>query len=271
MYGRGVSCPHSNKNPIDMEDIRQWLNDPARDYAAGVELFARYSPNRMLTRYFQTGTPRFRMDKLIYEMGKMAKSRTVKPHALVETMCTSSLPIPDFIAAAKKEISALYSLIDRMHGELYDTGETNDPAAVRKRKRILDKRRPAIERADRLYTLKEEWFAGNAAVEKEIREMLSAPLKEQPTLNAATRRNQNAETMCTSSLQSDIELAKMKTRLRTTITKTRNMLQYQSIRKGDAPATMPDGPKRDEYEKKLKALEKELKAVCAELERRAAK
>lgn len=58
-----------------MNDLQQWLNDPARDYASGVALFARYSPNKMLVRYFQTGTARFRMAKLVYEMGKLAKNK----------------------------------------------------------------------------------------------------------------------------------------------------------------------------------------------------
>lgn len=79
--------------------------------------------------------------------------------------------------------------------------------------------------------------------------------------------------MCTSSLSdtanmSDLALSKRRTQLRSSITKTRNMLQYQSIRKGDTPTPLPDGPKRDEYEQKLKALQKEYNAVVAELERR---
>ncbi len=60
-----------------MNDIQQWLHDSNRDYAAGVALFALYSPNKMLVRYFQIGTARFRMDKLVYEMGKLAKTAAV--------------------------------------------------------------------------------------------------------------------------------------------------------------------------------------------------
>lgn len=67
---------------------------------------------------------------------------------------------------------------------------------------------------------------------------------------------------------SDLDLTKRRSALRSSITKTQNMLQYQSIRKGDSPTPMPPGPKRDEYERKLSALKEELTAVCDELERR---
>ena len=67
---------------------------------------------------------------------------------------------------------------------------------------------------------------------------------------------------------SDLDLSKRRSALRSSITKTQNMLRYQTIRKGDSPTPMPPGPKRDEYQKKLKTLQKEYNAVVAELERR---
>ena len=273
-----------------MNDLQQWLNDPAHDYAAGVALFAKYSPNKMLVRYFQTGTARFRMAKLVYEMGKLAKNklpsstgtqRTSYPHyqdksvakTAVQNKISSILPqsiVPDFILAAKKEISSLYAIIDKQHRELYDLGTSNEESVVRKRKKILDSRKPAIERADRLFLLKEEWFSladGTARerVAKEIKEMLAAPVKEQPTIAETPGR----ASLPNVSKMSDIDLTKRLTQLRSSITKTRNMLQYQSIRKGESPSPLPEGPKRTEYEKKLKSLQAEYNAISAEVERRA--
>ena len=57
-----------------MNELQNWLNNPDRDYAAGVALFAQHCKNKALVRYFQTGTARFRMAKLVYEMGKLAKT-----------------------------------------------------------------------------------------------------------------------------------------------------------------------------------------------------
>ena len=282
-----------------MSTIHQWLSDPARDYAEGAALFARHSPNKALARYFQHGTARFRMDRLVYEMGKLAKTAAAPTPAPqpprpviatspvsvpvpVETGCAPSpqraqpatvgTPLPPFILAAKKEISALYALIDKQHRELYDLGTSNAGDVVRKRKMILDGRKPAIERADRLYRLKEEWFAlddgpARERVAKEIREMLAAPPEEQPAVGIGNSKLKIEKDDGVRKM-TDLELSKRRTQLRSSITKTRNMLDFQTIRKGDTPAPMPDGPKRDEYERKLAALRAEMTAVCNEIERR---
>lgn len=271
-----------------MNDLQQWIDDPARDYAVGVALFARYSPNKMLVRYFNTGTARFRMDKLVYEMGKLAKmadkranvrvnndsprqeAPVFQPIERADRRANAPSPqLPTFILAAKKEVAALYALIDKQHRELYDLGTSNEDAVVRKRKKILDGRKPAIDRADRLYQLKEEWFnlkdgTAKEKVANEIREMLAAPLEEQPTMAAPAHTPPPIDVAG----MSDIDLTKRRSQLSSTITKTRNMLQYQSIRKGDKPTPLPDGPKRDEYERKLSALQAEFQAVTGELERR---
>ena len=274
-----------------MNELQNWLNNPDRDYAAGVALFAQHCKNKALVRYFQTGTARFRMAKLVYEMGKLAKtvylagsptatnafsvigsaqhSRLAsKITANTSQVCrrASKVSIPDFILAAKKEISTLYSVIDKKHRELYDLGTSNADDVVRKRKRILDDRKPAIERADRLYQLKEEWFAledspGRERVAKEIQKMLAAPLEiENSELKVENRESVKEMT--------DMQLSKRRTQLRSSISKTQNMLQYQSIRKAAAPTPMPPGPKRDEYERKLKKLKAELTMVTDEIYRR---
>jgi hypothetical protein len=271
-----------------MIKIQSWIDNPDRDYAKGVALFAQYSKNKALVRYFQTGTARFRMGKLVYEMGKVAKTvSAVKEHPVEQRgmpRCNStsislakphSVTLPPYILAAKKEISALYALIDKRHRELYDLGTSNADDVVRHRKRILDDRKPAIERADHLYRLKEEWFAlddGTAReqVANDIREVLAAPLAKQWTICAPVETRHGTSLRTNVSGLTDLQLSKRRTQLRSSITKTQNMLQYQSIRKATSPTPMPKGPKRNEYEQKLKALKAEFKAVTDELARRVA-
>ncbi|MBR3467794.1 MAG: hypothetical protein IKH15_11315 [Bacteroidales bacterium] len=276
-----------------MNDIQQWLDNPGHDYSAGVTLFARYSKNRALVRYFQSGTARFRMGKLVYEMGKLANTAS-STKRIVETQnfaslqprhsehpratvspATAKTQLPPYILAAKKEISSLYALIDKRHRELYDLGTSNADDVVRKRKRILDGRRPAIDRADRLYRLKEAWIKledgpARERVASDIREMLAAPWKEQPTMAeaSASPQMQGKQLRDAVGSLSDLDLTNRRSALRSSITKAQNMLQYQTIRKGDSPTPMPPGQKRDEYERKLAALKAELTAVCDELERR---
>lgn len=250
-----------------MEEIIKWLKDPRRDYAAGAALYARHGKNRLLARSLMRGTARFWQPKLEYELRKLLatmeargaaasapRPRPARNAARVET------DEPVAILAAKKEIVSLYGIIGRMHRELYDIGTSNSSDAVKARKKILDRRIPIIERADRLYNLKEDWYAGDAAAADEIAALLAAPLERQPSLAVPPRAEVAA--------MNDINLSKRKTQLRSSITKTKNMLDFQSIRKGDTPTPMPDGPKRTEFEKKLKELKKEYAEVSAELNRR---
>ena len=278
-----------------MNELQSWIDNPDRDYAEGVALFAQYSKNKALVRYFQTGTARFRMGKLVYEIGKVAKTvsdERVNQRANTQLSTPHQAPstpnepahfkgqiknpvIPDFILAAKKQVAAMYAIIDKRHRELYDLGTSNADDVVRHRKKILDERKHVIESADRLYRLKEEWFAledGHARerVANEIREVLAAPLGEQPTICAPVETRHGTSLQPDVSGLTDLQLSKRRTQLRSSITKTQNMLQYQSIRKATSPTPMPKGPKRDEYERKLKALKAEFKAVTDELARRAA-
>lgn len=270
-----------------MNEIQSWINDPNRDYATGVALFAKYSKNRVLVRYFRTGTARFRMSKLVYELGKVAKmtipeKRSVgandysplQPRTSQQPrVAGSSSPLPSYILAAKKEVSSLYALIDKRHRELYDLGTSNADDVVKKRKRILDGRKPAIERSDRLYRLKEAWFKledgpARERVASDIRELLAAPWKEQPTIAAPVETRHGTSLQLNVSRLTDLELSKRRSALRSSITKAQNMLQFQSIRKAETPTPMPPGSKRDEYEQKLAALKTELTAVCDELDKR---
>ena len=271
-------CGIFAENDTAMNEIKQWIEDPQRDYLIGVALFAKYSKNKSMANNFARGTARFWMGKLTYELGKLVRCadgvQRQKPvvHKTIiscsKTERTSPMrtgyPVPEIILAAKKEIASLYSIIDKMHGELYELGTSNSDSVVKKRKAILDKRIPIIERTDRLYVLKEDWFAGNADVLDEIREILSAPIDKQPSIKETVKDKPVTDV----ARMSDLELSKRKSQLRSAITKTKNMLDFQSIRKGNTPTPMPDGPKRTEFENKLKALQAEYADVLAELKNR---
>lgn len=277
-----------------MTDIQQWLSDRHHDYAEGVAIFARYSTNKGMVRTLTKGSARFWMGKLEYEMGKLAKQcagremgqdvskkmskmevktseHSISQPVQMSKKMSKSPAIPEVIMSAKAEISSMYAIIDKMHHQLYDLGTGNGDKTVRARKRLLDKRRPVIRRADELYRLKEDYFALDDADAKRkivahITEMLSAPLAQQPSANIVP----TVDVAPSPSLQklTDLELAKRKSSLRSAITKLQNMLTYQSIRKADEPSPMPDGPKRNEYEAKLAARKREYTAVLNEIDQR---
>lgn len=256
-----------------MNEIQEWLNNEHRDYITGVALFAKYSKNKSMANNFARGTSRFWMSKLTYELTKLSnlpassgtRIEVVKStlHSeRISTLHDSGQVTNQTILAAKKEIASLYSIIDKMHKELFDLGTSNADDVVKKRKNILDERMQVILRADKLYLLKEEWFAGNTSVIDEIAKMLSEKIDGNPSVAKSLPEEVNVSSL------TDSQLVKRKTQLSSSITKTKNMLDFQSIRKGDVQTPMPDGPKRDEYELKLNQLKKEFTEVAAEIKKR---
>ena len=257
-----------------MNEIDQWLSGN-RDYATGVNLFAQYSRNRILIRTFQRGTAKYHQKKLEYELGKLRAndrpSQPVSPKSLTENRpsiigrADRKTEIPPVISAIKKEISTLYSQIDMMHAELYECGTSNDEKTTAKRKRLLDKRKPLCERADMLYQIKEEYFRTTGAIQKElldnITELMTAGVEQQPTIADSADKSKIAG-------MSDLELLKRRQTLRSSISKTQNMLQYQSIKKNDQPTPLPAGPKREQYQAKLASLKSEYNSIVKEIKRR---
>lgn len=252
-----------------MEDLNLWLSSKLPDYDTGVSLFMKYSKNKVLIKYFTAGSAKFRMDKLKYELSKLAKSNVSKsPRPIVAKVVKPVAPlnaIPDLILAAKKEIASLYAMIDRQHSELYELGTSNSNKVVSLRKKILEERQCLIERADRLYVLKESYFAlttddARRQVLEDLKVVLSSPVVEAQTLSP--QKGYNVQDM------SDIQLSKRRNQLRSSITKAQNMLQYQTIKKLDSPSPMPEGPKRKDYERRLQELKNEYTQVCAEYSKR---
>lgn len=248
-----------------MDEVKQWLESPTKDYKLGVSLYKKYGKNKALARTFERGSERFWLSKLTYEIGKLTGTASAPKSSIRASSSNKEEPIPELIMACKKEISSLYSIIGRMHSDLYEIGTSNNDEAIKQRKAILDKRKDIIIRADKLFLLKEDWFAGNKAVLDEIKSLLTMPLDNQPSLELNVSSFDNIHSM------TDIQLVKRKSQLRSYITKTKNMLDFQSIRKGDSPTPMPEGPKRKSFEKRLGDLKKEYSIVLTELDKRNAK
>ena len=263
-----------------MNEISQWLSGE-RDYTTGVALFEKYAKNKALVRTFRHGNVKFWQRKLEYEMGKLVPNNEKLGKIVITGNVGKKLEadvypsphpnaqkpaaIPTEIMSAKKEIADLYNQIDIIHSQLYETGTSNDTNFVSSRKRLLDKRKPMCVRVDLLYRLKEEYFRTTGDDQREV----LAELKELTTAEPAQQPSITTR-VAVSKLKAmkDIDLLKRKQALATSITKTHNMLQYQSLKKLDTSAPLPPGPKRDKYERKLAALKLEYKSILQELKNR---
>lgn len=149
-----------------------------------------------------------------------------------------------------------------MHNDLYCLGTSNDNDTVRKRKEILEKRIPLIEKYNKLYELKEEYFK-TGVVDLELKKLVNSKIEDEITITHAKVTVPETEY---SSL-TDVELLKRKQQLSSSITKTKNLLKYQSIKKLEFENPLIGDDKKN-AEKKLKDLKNEQNMIINEIKKR---
>lgn len=163
--------------------------------------------------------------------------------------------------AAKFQIQELIKKIDMMHKELYDLGTSNDKETIEKRRVILEKRIPIIEKYDKLYQLKEEFFK-TGVVDPELKKLIASKIENETTITTPKITPEKGMLKLT-----DVELLKRKQQLSSSITKTKNLLKYQSIKKLEVENPLTGDDKKN-ADRKLKDLIKEQNMIINEIKRR---
>lgn len=260
--------------------IIEWIENPNRDYREGVEMFIALGGNRFQARYFSATMPKYAMNKLVYELKKLAKS----PKALTLAKATvpnvqqpvsnnqqqedngqvnsdTQQPDPngkqeekgDIGAIAKRIIHETWVEMARITEELFQLGTSNDEESIKKRKALLDERLPLIERYNQVYEAKESFYAGEMTAEQLFTIVMGKPEQEQaPDFSKL----------------SDIDLMKRIHSAKTAIGRANNQLLYQQDKKGDTENPMPECPKRTEWEQRLAVRTAELDGLLMECEKR---
>jgi hypothetical protein len=78
------------------QKINDWVTNPNRKYKDGVELYERYGSNRILKQNFARKESQFHLDKVTYELKKLAGMDTMIRHTSKAVgMVQSSAPISD--------------------------------------------------------------------------------------------------------------------------------------------------------------------------------
>jgi hypothetical protein len=241
-----------------MKTITLWLKNPQRDYAEGVELFGRHGGNKTMLRYFQNTKPRFALDRLIRELEKIERKMPVAAPAAVPAPATVAVE-PDVVARVKKMVHEAWVEMSRLQNELFETGTANDDATIARRRELMEKRDPIVDRYNELYEAKEAFFAGKMTVE-ELQEVVDGKAKE------PEKAPKKEVSPCGE--MTDVQLTKRSHAVQTNITRVQNQLDYQQDKKGKAKNPMPDCPKRKKLEQKLATLREEQAAIEAEIKKR---
>lgn len=153
---------------------------------------------------------------------------------------------PPVINRIIAEFSRLYNERAMLKKQENNTPDENTPDNIEKRRVIIEKIESISKRMDILYTAKKAYLENNIAPnEKE--------------LYPASNQQTTAETTDSG------KLIMKRNNLRSSITRAKNMLEYQSQKKADKPNPMPICPKRKELIYRIKENETELMKIEAKL------
>ena len=153
---------------------------------------------------------------------------------------------PPVINQIIAEFSRLYNERGMLKKQENDTPDENTPENIETRRKIIEKIESISARMDILYAAKKAYLEKDIVPdEKEL-----YPVPNQQTASDPTDSGQ---------------LIIKRNNLRSSITRAKNQLEYQSQKKADKPNPMPDCPKRRELEVRITEKEKELAEIEAKL------
>ena len=153
---------------------------------------------------------------------------------------------PPVINRIIAEFSRLYNERGMLKKQENDTPDENTPENIETRRKIIEKIESISARIDILYAAKKAYLEKDIVPDE--KELYPVP-------------NQQAASDPTDSGQLIIK----RNNLRSSITRAKNQLEYQSQKKADKTNPMPDCPKRRELEVRIAEKEKELAEIEAKL------
>lgn len=241
-------------------ELRQWLENPEKDYNDGVALLTKYA-GKHVSEPFIGRSARFRMGKLIVAIEKAAKRIEVKENRAAVAVIKQDLNAEKLVDEAKSFIASLHTDIAKLTNEIFEVGENNDDESMNKRKELLEVRKPLIEKYNTLYELKEEYY---------LKKSLSD--SEQKTLSGIIDSLKGVvptqEQVADISNIGTLALAKAVKACKQFIVRLSNQLKYQRNTSTEVPNPMPDCPKREQLLSQLDAKKKEYTILSEELSKR---
>ena len=259
-----------------MSDIQEWLVSQM-DYKEGLAIFEKHCKNRVFVRSFKHGNAKIMGRKLEYEMKKLlgialpqilqqkcSNQQLIsqlrienyelrKPNKQQISKSTNK-QIPNIITQAKEVRNELFTQIADLHKDLYELGEANTESIVKKRKVLLDRRKPLIERHEKIYQAIEEYFLSKI-IPNSLNLLLTDFIVPENSKNDFEK-------------QSDIQLIKIKNKIATKLSRLKNLLNFQTYTAQLQPNPLPEGSKKKEIEAKHKELTADYKKIVKIIKKR---
>lgn len=252
------------------QEINNWLSGD-RNYNTGIALLQRYGKNKILAAGLaKAGKERSEQNhkKLAYELGKLVGSNQLVVGSTVQSSKPNLQPVtrnpqpatrnpqpvtlsgvealnpelfPPVIRRIKYEYAEQYRNRDIQHKKMAAVPTENNAANNQARAAHLAEVKVSSARMEELYTHLQAFETNGTLPDENL--LWPKPKQPEQLPDDAAR------------------LKLMKKNLQTANGKDRNLLEYQTERKGDKETPMPDGPKRKRIELRIKEREKQIAEI----------
>lgn len=167
---------------------------------------------------------------------------------------------PERISSVIREYASAYKTRDKLHKQLAELPENNEPDVMEKRQELTKLIAEKTDLMEKLYPLYEKYLSLNEDISEE--ELKQLEHDDDNSTNADASENEGGVGSDNSYVgKSKQELQKLRKSISTKIGRAKNMLEYQQETKKDTPDPMPESPKRVKYETKIANLTAELEDI----------
>ena len=150
---------------------------------------------------------------------------------------------PERISSVIREYASAYKTRDKLHKQLAELPENNEPDVMEKRQELTKLIAEKTDLMEKLYPLYEKYLSLNEDISEE--ELKQLEHDDDNSTNADASENEGGVESDNSYVgKSKQELQKLRKSISTKIGRAKNMLEYQQETKKDTPDPMPESPKR---------------------------
>ena len=167
---------------------------------------------------------------------------------------------PERISSVIREYASAYKTRDKLHKQLAELPENNEPDVMEKRQELTKQIAEKTDLMEKLYPTYQKYSSLNEDISEE--ELKQLEHDNDNSTNADASENEGGVESDNSYVgKSKQELQKLRKSISTKIGRAKNMLEYQQETKKDTPDPMPESPKRVKYETKIANLTAELEEI----------
>ncbi|MGV8828242.1 MAG: hypothetical protein ACWA6U_07960 [Breznakibacter sp.] len=235
-------------------EIVEFLTSQNPDPDVAARLVLKHHTNQSEVRVFSTSPARYIM-QMRWALAKAIgiSLADFQRGYFTEARKMQTTDLPPVILRIKEELPILFNQRAELQKELVELGDGNEEETVEMAAQLGEIIAVLATRHQLLHEAKELYFESNGNIIPNEEELFpeGAPLGggEKPKVNVLESGD-------------PVEIMKRRDNLISSLTKDRNLLQYQSKSARDKEENpMPQGPERDKIEARIKEKEEEMEAI----------